>query len=176
MLTDKQIKKILAPLEHSPVTGALIGCASISIAIVFLPIVLFSGEEQVQTLLARGPDTTVLMLAIIFLGKAILTTLSLETGFKGGPVFPLIFSGTAAGLLAHALLPFSSMPVTVIAVVTGFLTVGMRFPLSVILLMTYVSGLDYIPIIIFGMVTSYAALLILSPAQARTEMMRLIPA
>jgi H+/Cl- antiporter ClcA len=57
--------------------------------------VLFSGQSSLPNLL--GTDTEYLVIAVL-LGKALAYAVCLGAGFRGGPVFPAIFIGTAAAM------------------------------------------------------------------------------
>lgn len=77
--------------------------------------------------------------------------------FRGGPVFPAIFLGTAGGLLAAHLpgLPAgAAVPVVVAATVTAVL----RLPLSsavIAFVITSAAGPKALPLLVLAMVISY---------------------
>lgn len=79
------------------VLRGLLGGVLIGVCGMLLPIVLFSGEETMGTL----PDTftTYAPLALIGIAllKCLLTTVSIQTGFRGGHFFPLIFACVCLG-------------------------------------------------------------------------------
>jgi len=98
------------------------------------PVLLFSGESQVQTVVADpasyGPGMLVLMAVV----KLALLAVAFKSGFLGGPTFPAIFASVCVALAISLLLP--TLPVTVVigGVMAGFLTVLFRAPFMVILL------------------------------------------
>lgn len=72
--------------------GAVIGLMGL-----VLPIVLFSGEEQMHGLMEDPGAYTPWFLLIVCLVKIIMTAFCLNFGMKGGHFFPLIFACTCMG-------------------------------------------------------------------------------
>ena len=127
------------PGPHLPI---LIG-ASLVIAITALVMqawtgedvifVLTSGEELITELPALTSVSTVV--AIILL-KTIAYAVSLGAGFRGGPFFPAMFVGAAAGLFIALVLPDGpSVPAAiVVGVVSSVIaTAPMKWPLAIAL-------------------------------------------
>lgn len=172
---SKGIVKAAGRLRERPLLLALLGGLAIATALLVLPIVMFSGEEQIGTLLRTGTSSGVWYLAAVFFGKILLTVICFVTGFKGGPIFPSLFMGTAVGLFLAALLPMFSTPVIVVAVTTGFLMAIIRLPLSVILLMALISSIALSPIVIFAAISALASVVVIAPMSKTGELLRLIP-
>ena len=141
----------------------VVGVAVAILAILFASItgqsnlaVLFSGSRALDPLMEQADTLGLSVVAWLMLFKATAWMLSMGS-FKGGPVFPAIFIGVVAGLLASylpGLSVSSAMPITVAATVVSVL----RLPLSasvLALLVTGSAGLDAIPLIIIGMVVAY---------------------
>ena len=87
-----------------PVAGVVIGI----LALVFAEItdkapdeVLFSGQDQVSGLITGAGSWSLGALALLIVLKGIGYAISLA-GFRGGPTFPAMFLGVAAGLMAAA--------------------------------------------------------------------------
>ena len=85
-------------------------------------------------------------------------------GFRGGPIFPAIFLGAAAGLAAAHLPGFETTPA--VAVGIGAATAAaLKLPLSGVtlaLLLTSQSGLGSGPLIIVGVIVAYLVALAFS--------------
>ncbi len=126
--------------------------------------VLFSGQDALPGLVEQAGTWSVGALLLLILIKGIAYSLSLGS-FRGGPTFPAIFLGAAAGVAASHLPGFSLAPA--IGVGMGAATVGvLRLPLSAIVLATLLtvkSGTGDEPLIIVGVVVSYLVTLQLSP-------------
>ena len=73
--------------------------------------VLFSGQTTMPVLLSTSSEG---LLALIILAKGIAYAVSLGAGFRGGPVFPAIFLGTAVALVIG--LPFHMTTTAALAI------------------------------------------------------------
>ena len=73
--------------------------------------VLFSGQSSIPTLVGESSMTIVLVLLV---AKGLGYAICLGSGFRGGPVFPAIFTGVAVGSVAEIL--FGISPTLAVAV------------------------------------------------------------
>jgi len=97
-----------------------------------------------------------LVLLIVF--KGIGYSLS-AAGFRGGPTFPAMFLGAAAGLMASHLPGYELTPAVAVGMAVGVVAV-LRLPLSAVVigvLLTDRSGAGSAPLVIFGVVIAYVA-------------------
>ena len=136
--------------------------------------VLFSGETALPGLVSGAGSWSVAALALVIAFKGLAWTISLAS-FRGGPVFPALFLGGAAGLLASHLAGFDQT--AAVAVGMGAATVSaLGLPLSAVVLATLLtanSGAGATPLIIVGVVAAYLTTRVLSrpdraPAPAAT--------
>ena len=104
----------------------------------FLPVVMFSGEEQMGILMVDyAKYMPIAMIGIAFL-KVFLTNFCIQFGLKGGHFFPLIFSGVCLGYGTALLIcgTGGSHVVFAAAIVTAALLGGiMKKPLAVTMLL-----------------------------------------
>jgi H+/Cl- antiporter ClcA len=118
--------------------------------------VLFSGESALPGLVSHAPTWSLSAIALLIVFKGVAYSLSLGS-FRGGPTFPAIFLGAAAGIMAAQLPGFSITPA--VAVGMGAATAAvLRLPLSAVVvasLLTSKAGLGAEPLIIVGVVVSY---------------------
>lgn len=120
--------------------------------------ILFSGSRALAPFMEQADTLAVVSVVWLLIFKAAAWMVSMGS-FKGGPVFPAIFVGVVAGLLASylpGLTLSAAMPITVAATVVAVL----RLPLSaavIAFLVTISSGLNALPLIIVGMAVSYIA-------------------
>jgi H+/Cl- antiporter ClcA len=119
-------------------------------------LVLFSGQDDFETLVAATSSQSTLALLILF--KGIAWSISLG-GFRGGPTFPALFLGVAGGLFAADLPGFSETPA--VAALMGAMCVSMlRLPLSsvvIALILAGSAGVATAPLIIVAVVVAYMA-------------------
>jgi H+/Cl- antiporter ClcA len=172
------IARRLAPLTTSrpyiwlPVAGLAVG----ALAIVFhegtdhgVHQVLFSGQETIGPLVANPEAWTTGALLAVIACKGLAYSISLAS-FRGGPVFPALFIGTAAGVLAAELPGFELAPAVAVAIGAATAAV-LRLPLSAVVLatvLTSTAGAGVTPLIIVGVVVAYLATLALPNPPVRT--------
>jgi H+/Cl- antiporter ClcA len=163
----------LAPLMERrgfvmlPAAGLFIGI----LALVFAEItdklpdeVLFSCQDQLSGLISDAGSWSLGALALLIVLKGIGYAVSLA-GFRGGPTFPAIFLGAAAGLMAAELPGFATTPAVAVGLGAAVVAV-LRIPLSAVVLaalLTSQTGLGASPLIIVGVVVAYIVTDALSP-------------
>ena len=103
-----------SPVLYCTAGGVLLGL----LGVVGGDITLFKGLAQMAELVADRADYGVAALVLIILVKAAALVVSAAAGFRGGRIFPAVFTGVAVGVLANALVP--GVPLTV-AVASGVL-------------------------------------------------------
>jgi H+/Cl- antiporter ClcA len=150
-----------------PAAGLFIGI----LALVFAEItdklpdeVLFSGQDQLSGLISDAGSWSLGALALLIVLKGIGYAVSLA-GFRGGPTFPAIFLGAAAGLMAAELPGFATTPAVAVGLGAAVVAV-LRIPLSAVVLaalLTTQTGLGASPLIIVGVVVAYIVTDALSP-------------
>ena len=131
--------------------------------------VLFSGQDQLPGLVSQASTWSLSALTWLIVFKGIGYSLSLGS-FRGGPTFPALFLGAAAGLLASHLPGFPLQ--AGVAVGMGAATVAvLRLPLSAVVIATLLTthgGPNLEPLIIVGVVVSYIVTLLLSALANRS--------
>jgi H+/Cl- antiporter ClcA len=129
--------------------------------------VLFSGQDALPGLVAHAGTWSLSALALLIVFKGLAYSLSLGS-FRGGPTFPALFLGAAAGLMMAQLPGFSIAPG--VAVGMGAATVAvLRLPLSAVVIASVLavkSGAGTEPLVIVGVVVSYIVSVRLSPPDA----------
>ena len=118
--------------------------------------VLFSGEDALPSLVEGSETWAVSALALLLAFKSAAWSISLA-GFRGGPVFPSLFLGAAAGLMASHLPGFDITPAVAVGMAAGTAaTLGL--PLSAIVMATVLtggSGAGATPLIIVAAIIGY---------------------
>ena len=149
-----------------PVIALIIGV----LAIVFSQItgksfeeVLFSGQDQLPGLVSQASTWSVGALLWLLLFKGIGYSLSLGS-YRGGPTFPALFLGAAAGVMASHLPGFPIQAGVAVGMAAGLVAV-LRLPLSAVVIATVLTshaGSNVEPLIIVGTVVSYIVTLLLA--------------
>jgi hypothetical protein len=154
-----------------PAIGLVIG----GLAILFVQVtgkdfnqVLFSGQDQLPGLVSQASTWSLAALAWLLVFKGIAYALSLGS-YRGGPTFPALFLGAAAGIMASHLPGFPLQAGIAVGMGAGFVAV-LRLPLSAVVVATILTtkaSANLEPLIIVGVVVSYVVTLALSRSTAR---------
>jgi len=129
--------------------------------------VLFSGQDQLPGLVSQASTWSVGALLWLLLFKGIGYSLSLGS-YRGGPTFPALFLGAAAGVTASHLPGFPIQAGVAVGMGAGVVAV-LRLPLSAVVIATVLTshaGSNVEPLIIVGVVVSYIVTLLLAGRSA----------
>ncbi len=151
----------LGAFADRPVERALIAGVVFSVVGVVAPILLFSGETQIQTVVADPAKYGAPVLVAMAFVKLALLAVAFKSGFLGGPTFPSIFATTCVALALSLLLPGVRSDVIIGGVMAGFLVVLFKAPFMVILLTAVM--LQATPELTALIVLAVAAVLIVQP-------------
>ena len=161
------------PFVMLPLAGALVA----GLAIAFAELtdkasseVLFDGQDALGGLASGATSWSLGALALLIGCKGLAWAISLA-GFRGGPTFPAMFLGAAAGVAASHLPGFDLTPAFAIGLGAGVAAV-LRLPLSGValaVLLTAPSGAGSAPLVIVGVVAAYLTTLAL-PQPAPSEL------
>jgi H+/Cl- antiporter ClcA len=118
--------------------------------------VLFSGQSALPGLVSNPGAWSISALLLLLAFKSIAWGISLGS-FRGGPTFPAMFIGAAAGLLASHLPGFDLTAAVAVGIGAGVASM-LQLPLSAVVLATLLvsnSGEGAGPLIIVGVVVAY---------------------
>lgn len=124
----------------------------------------FSGESQMYTLINNYTDFAVIGLIILGLVKLLMVNVSVNLGWKGGTIFPMIYAAVSVGyactLLINATGSFDEFEAVFAVAITAASMLGflMRKPITVIAILLLCFPLSFLPaIIISALVSSFIA-------------------
>ncbi len=164
-------------VRRPPLAAVVAGLAVAGLAIAFAEgtgksssAVLFSGQSALGPLISGSASYSAGAVALLLACKALAYGVSLSS-FRGGPVFPALFTGAAGGiLLSH--LPGLPM-VAGVAMGIGAMSVTMLgLPLTSVLLATvllFSDGLRVMPLVIVAVVVAYVAAARIEPPAPQQE-------
>jgi H+/Cl- antiporter ClcA len=130
-------------------------------------LVLFSGQDAMGTLVGQATGWSVGAVVLLIACKGLAYAVSLSS-FRGGPIFPALFIGAAAGI-ATADLPGLSLVPAVAMGIGAMCTVMLTLPLTSTLLATLLlaeDGLAAMPLVIVAVVVAYVVTARLTPLPA----------
>ena len=162
-------------LAGRPVTRALVGGVILSIVSLAAPILLFSGDQQIDEIMADPGAYGLWILLAMAAAKLVLLAISFKSGFMGGPTFPVIFAATCVALAIGLVFPEYPFAFVEAGVLAGALMTLFRTPLMVCLLTAFFLGAttDLLALIVISVVTVVALMPIvearLKAAQARRQ-------
>jgi H+/Cl- antiporter ClcA len=129
--------------------------------------VLFSGQDAMGQLASQAAGWSVGALLLLIACKGLAYALSLSS-FRGGPVFPAMFLGAAAGVAASHLPGLELVPGMAIGI-GAMSTVMLRLPLTSTLLATLLLGSDGLaamPLVIVAVVVAHVLTAVLTAPPA----------
>jgi H+/Cl- antiporter ClcA len=132
--------------------------------------VLFSGQSALPGLVTGAAEWSVGALLLLIVCKSLAYALSLSS-FRGGPVFPSMFIGAAAGIAASHLPGLDVVPGVAMGI-GAMCTAMLTLPLTATLLATLLlgtDGLDVMPVVIVAVVVAYVTSARLAPAPAAPQ-------
>jgi H+/Cl- antiporter ClcA len=127
--------------------------------------VLFSGQDALPGLTAEAGTWSISALLLVIAFKGLAWGISLG-GFRGGPTFPAMFIGAAAGVIASHLPGMDITAAVGVGIGAGVVAM-LRLPLTAVVLgvlLTDKSGAGAEPVIIVGVVVAYLATVALGKA------------
>jgi len=125
--------------------------------------VLFSGQDALDSLVSNSGAWSLSALALLVAFKGLAYSLSLAA-FRGGPVFPAMFLGTAGGLMAAQLPGFDLTPAVAVGIGAAVVAV-LELPLAgaaLGVIFTASAGPGAAPLVIVGVIVAYLTKLALS--------------
>ena len=97
--------KLAAPLAKRTILRSTLGGIAFGLVGVALPLTLFTGTDQLTTVIDDGAALGAGLLIAVVFAKILVFALCEATGFIGGPFLVMLFIGGTAGTTAHLLIP-----------------------------------------------------------------------
>jgi H+/Cl- antiporter ClcA len=151
--------KLTAPLAERTILRATIGGVIFGLVGVALPLTLFTGTDQLSTVIDKGAILGAGLLIAVVFAKMLVFGLCEATGFIGGPFLVMLFIGGTAGTAAHVLIP--GLPAglaftTMFAALPGALVAAPFSLIVLVTLTTRIGALQTAPVAI-AVLTAYLA-------------------
>lgn len=140
-LMNKMAEKINGIMIKAVLAGIGIGVFGL-----MSPYFLFSGEQQLLPLSKEALQISFFNLVLLGTGKAILTNFCFAFGWRGGKIFPAIFSSTAIGFAFVSLFPYTP-GLLIGVVVAASLTMILGQPYLSISLLLFLFPIQFFPAI-----------------------------
>ena len=143
--------RLFSRLKVPDIAKSVLGGVIFGVVGVVLPLTMFSGGDQLKTVLDGAETLGLGLLVAALIGKMLAFGVSQGSGFVGGPIFPALFVGGTTGVIVHQLIPGVPLGLAftcVLAATPGALAAA---PFSMVLLAAFLSqvgALETAPILI----------------------------
>ena len=153
---SKVTRRFLARLDSQVVVKAMLGGLVVGlIAIVFGEVTLFSGEAEIQEIIDKGPQMAAITLVGIAAAKMLAAVVSINTGFRGGRVFPVLFIGGTLGMAVHVVFPWIPVALLLATGMAGLGIATFRFPLFLTVVLIPFTSLEVAPFTMLAAIASW---------------------
>jgi H+/Cl- antiporter ClcA len=161
-LLGVSVKLMMRVFDRSKLPGiarATIGGVVFGLVGVALPLTMFTGSDQLKTVLKDAGTLSIGLVVAVVIAKMLTFAVCQASGFVGGPIFPALFIGGTAGVGVHHVVsgvPLGLAFTCMLAAVPGAVVSA---PFSMVLLaafLTQVGPLETAPILI-AVVTAFLA-------------------
>jgi len=171
-LASRLFGRLRLPAIARPTLGGMM----FGIVGVALPLTMFSGSDQLASVLKGASTLGLGLCAAILLAKMLTYAVSQGSGFVGGPIFPSLFIGGTAGIVVHQAIPGVPLGLAFTCLLTAVLGSLAAAPFAMVLMaaiLTRVGPLQTSPILV-AVVTTFLAVegvkyLLASRARARSR-------
>jgi chloride channel protein, CIC family len=140
------------PVLKSALGGLIFGLVGVA-----LPLTMFSGGDQLASLLKSARGLGLGLCAAILVAKTFTYAVSQSSGFLGGPIFPSLFIGGTAGVVVHQAVPGIPLGLAFSCLLPAVLGTLAAAPFSMVLMaafLTRAGALQSAPILI-AVVTAF---------------------
>jgi H+/Cl- antiporter ClcA len=97
--------QLFARFKVSMLVKSTVGGLVVGVVGVVLPLTMFSGGDQLTSVLTGGRTLGIGLCVAILIAKVFTYAVSQGSGFVGGPIFPALFIGGTAGIVVHQAIP-----------------------------------------------------------------------
>ena len=156
MAAARLFSRLKAPaIAKSTLGGVIFGIVGVA-----LPLTMFSGSDQLKTVIKNPGALGLGLIIAVLIGKMLTFAVSQGSGFIGGPIFPSLFIGGTAGVLVHQVIPGVPLGLAFTCLIAAVPGAVMPAPFSMVLtaaFLTQVGALQTAPILI-AVVTAFLAM------------------
>lgn len=149
----KAMRKGFARTRFPIYIKTLIGGMLLGIISYYLPITRYFGHHELNVLLAEEFTLNYLLAILVF--KIVAIAITVTSGWRGGFIIPLFFSGAALGLIIHNIFPGVNLSLAVISCMAAINACVTRTPMSTTILLSTLTGFSYFIPILFASLTGY---------------------
>ncbi len=149
--------RLFGRLKVPDIAKSVLGGVVFGVVGVALPLTMFSGSDQLNTVLSGVGTLGLGLLVATLIAKMLTFAVSQGSGFVGGPIFPSLFIGGTAGVIVHQVIPGVPLGLAFTCLLAAIPGAMVAAPFSMVLLaafLTQVGALQTAPILI-AVVTAF---------------------
>jgi len=151
--TTKFFKKLFEFYPLPIYVKTLIGGILLGIISFYFPITRYFGHHQINHLIHEDFGLKLLMAIMLF--KIVAVAITVTSGWRGGFIIPLFFTGATLGLIIHHFVPGLNAGLIIVCCMAAINSCVTRTPMSTTILLTTLTGFDYLTLILFASLTGY---------------------
>jgi H+/Cl- antiporter ClcA len=131
-----------ASLVASRYVLGIVGGAAVGLMAFALPLTVGAGQSQLSVVIDDAAVLGTGLLVVVLLVKMVAMALSLEVGFMGGNVFPMIFMGGTAGTIVYLVFPDIPIALAVSCMLAAVPGSYLKAPVSMVFIAAIALYLD----------------------------------
>lgn len=144
--TGNLLGKLSLPKKHA-LTAAIIAGLLLGIFGILSPYLMFSGETELLNFSTSAFGSSFAVLLLIALGKMLIANICFSFGWRGGLIFPAIFSSVSMGFAFATIFPYTP-GLLISVVVAASITVIVEQPGVVAGLLLFLLPIQFFPFIL----------------------------
>ncbi len=147
------LRRLVRPLANQPIIRCTAGGFLLGLLGMALPLTLFMGAESLEIVTEKGAELGVALIVALVFGKLLATAGAISLGFIGGPIFPLLFVGGAAGTAVNLVFPEIPLALSIGCLMAALTAALLPAPFMIIIVVLLVTGLpatESVPVIMAG--------------------------
>lgn len=158
VLVFKVVGELFGRLKVPNIVKSTLGGVVFGLVGLALPLTMFTGSDQLNTVLHdRGVTLGLGILVAMVIAKMLTFSVSMVTGFVGGPIFPTLFIGGTVGIVVHQAIPAIPLGLAFTCMLAAIPGAVVSAPFAMVLLaalLTQVGALQTAPMLI-AVITAY---------------------
>jgi H+/Cl- antiporter ClcA len=167
------LRRVVSRYDSHPVELALLAGLILGLIASVFPLVLFSGQAQINTLIGTAAVLGIVTLILYSFMKVIATAVCLALGWAGGFIFCSLFMGASMGLAVHMIFPIIPEDVCVCSVMSGVTISLLKSPIAMAIIIQALFDIHLAPVIAVAIVTgfllTYTQQLVIAPQLSRKK-------
>lgn len=131
----------------------MIGGILLGVIAYYFPLTRYFGHHQISEIINGNLSIEFLFAILIF--KIFAIAITVTSGWRGGFIIPLFFSGATLGLIIHHFFPVVNPGLAIVSCMAAINSCVTRTPMSTAILLITLTGFDYLTPILFASLTGY---------------------